>query len=34
MGFKDLYFAEGAREGPEKLQGHKHLNDQQAHLKA
>jgi len=34
IGFKDWYFAEGGREGPEKLQGHKPLNDQQAHLKA
>jgi hypothetical protein len=28
MGFKDWYFAEGGREGPEKLQGFKPLNSQ------
>jgi len=26
MGFKDWYFAEGGREGPEKLQGYKPIN--------
>jgi hypothetical protein len=26
VAFKDWYFAEGGREGPEKLQGHKALN--------
>ena len=34
MGFKDWYFAEGGREGPEKLQGYKSLNSQIAKEKA
>jgi hypothetical protein len=34
MGFKDWYFAEGGREGPEKLQGYKPLNSQIAKEKA
>ncbi len=34
MGFKDWYFAEGGREGPEKLQGYKPLNQQSAGEKA
>ncbi|MFH1484873.1 MAG: DUF1122 family protein [Chloroflexota bacterium] len=33
-GFKDWYFAEGASEGPRKLQGYKALNSQHARLKA
>ena len=32
-GFKDWYFAEGAIEGPRKLQGYKALNSQQAQIK-
>ena len=32
-GFKDWYFAEGAIEGPRKLQGYKALNSQHAQLK-
>jgi hypothetical protein len=34
MGFKDWYFAEGGREGPEKLQGYKPLNSDVAKQKA
>ncbi len=34
MGFKDWYFAEGGREGPEKLQGFKPPNRQSADEKA
>jgi hypothetical protein len=34
MGFKDWYFAEGGREGPEKLQGFKALNSDIAKQKA
>ncbi len=34
MGFKDWYFAEGGREGPEKLQGYKPLNELVAKEKA
>lgn len=34
MGFKDWYFAEGGREGPEKLQGFKALDPQASKLKA
>lgn len=34
MGFKDWYFAEGGREGPEKLQGFKPSNRQMADEKA
>lgn len=34
MGFKDWYFAEGGREGPEKLQGFKPLDSQAAKQKA
>jgi hypothetical protein len=30
IGFKDWYFAEGGREGPEKLQGYKPLNSEVA----
>lgn len=33
MGFKDWYFAEGGREGPEKLQGFKPLNSDVAKRK-
>lgn len=33
MGFKDWYFAEGGREGPEKLQGFKPLNSEAARQK-
>jgi hypothetical protein len=33
MGFKDWYFAEGGREGPEKLQGFKPLNSNVAKQK-
>ena len=34
MGFKDWYFAEGGREGPEKLQGYKPINLEVAKRKA
>jgi len=34
MGFKDWYFAEGGREGPQKLQGYKPLNPEVAKQKA
>jgi len=34
MGFKDWYFAEGGREGPEKLQGFKSINSETAKEKA
>jgi hypothetical protein len=34
MGFKDWYFAEGGREGPEKLQGYKPINSEVAKQKA
>ncbi len=34
MGFKDWYFAEGGREGPEKLQGYKALNQRSGEQKA
>lgn len=34
MGFKDWYFAEGGREGPEKLQGFKPMNSEAAKEKA
>ena len=34
MGFKDWYFAEGGREGPEKLQGFKAIDSQAAKEKA
>ena len=34
IGFKDWYFAEGGREGPEKLQGYKPLNSEIAERKA
>jgi len=34
MGFKDWYFAEGGREGPEKLQGYKPINSEVARQKA
>jgi hypothetical protein len=34
MGFKDWYFAEGGREGPEKLQGYKPINTRMANEKA
>lgn len=34
MGFKDWYFAEGGREGPEKLQGYKPINLNAAENKA
>jgi len=34
MGFKDWYFAEGGREGPEKLQGYKPSNEEAAKKKA
>ncbi len=34
MGFKDWYFAEGGREGPEKLQGYKSINAEVAREKA
>ena len=34
MGFKDWYFAEGGREGPEKLQGYKPINLKAAENKA
>jgi hypothetical protein len=34
MGFKDWYFAEGGREGPEKLQGYKPLDSDVAKQKA
>jgi hypothetical protein len=33
IGFKDWYFAEGGREGPEKLQGYKPLNSEVAKQK-
>ena len=33
MGFKDWYFAEGGREGPEKLQGFKPINSEAAKQK-
>lgn len=34
MGFKDWYFAEGGREGPEKLQGYKPIDEEVARQKA
>jgi hypothetical protein len=34
MGFKDWYFAEGGREGPEKLQGYKPIDSEEAKQKA
>jgi hypothetical protein len=34
MGFKDWYFAEGGREGPEKLQGYKPIDSENAKKKA
>jgi hypothetical protein len=34
MGFKDWYFAEGGREGPEKLQGYKPVDSEAAEEKA
>lgn len=34
MGFKDWYFAEGGREGPEKLQGFKAIDSEAAREKA
>jgi len=34
MGFKDWYFAEGGREGPEKLQGYKPLDSEVAKQRA
>jgi hypothetical protein len=34
IGFKDWYFAEGGREGPEKLQGYKPLNSEIAEKRA
>jgi hypothetical protein len=34
MGFKDWYFAEGGREGPEKLQGYKPLDSEVAWQRA
>lgn len=34
MGFKDWYFAEGGREGPEKLQGYKPIDSKAAKAKA
>jgi hypothetical protein len=34
MGFKDWYFAEGGREGPEKLQSYNPINTQMANEKA
>jgi hypothetical protein len=34
MGFKDWYFAEGGREGPEKLQGYKPISTEAAKQKA
>jgi len=34
MSFKDWYFAEGGREGPEKLQGYKPLDSEVAKQRA
>jgi hypothetical protein len=34
MGFKDWYFAEGGREGPEKLQGYKPIDSEVGKKKA